>query len=132
MESAAVRLRWRDPVLTEQIRQEERNLLLGFLRRYLKRSFTAADLSKHTGIGKSRVRQLLETSLKVSVIGRGGRYVFQSRAPKQKHYRQRPFGKTDWQREIARVFGLQVSRPCNNYGVRSLLLILLKNPHLDL
>ncbi|MBI4528057.1 MAG: HNH endonuclease [Deltaproteobacteria bacterium] len=77
-------LRLRDPVLIEQVRQEDRNTLIQFLRKHLKRSFTAAELSRHTGVAKERVRRLLETSVKVSINGHGGRYTFQSRPPKKR------------------------------------------------
>jgi hypothetical protein len=71
-----------DPVLKAQIRQEERDLLIGFLKKHRKRNFSARELRKGTGVPKSRVRKLLETSRKISIIGHGGRYLFQSRPPK--------------------------------------------------
>jgi hypothetical protein len=73
-----------DPILRAQIRREERDILIAFLRKNLERNFSAAELSKNTGVPKLRVRQLLDTSEKISVIGHGGRFAFQSRAPKLK------------------------------------------------
>ena len=73
-----------DPVLKAQIRQEERDLLIGFLKKHRNRSFSARELRKDTGVPKSRVRQLLETSGKISIIGHGDRYLFQSRPPKRR------------------------------------------------
>jgi len=73
-----------DPILRAQIHREERDILIAFLRKNLKESFSAAELSKNTGVPKLRVRQLLDTSEKISVIGSGGRFAFQSRPPKQK------------------------------------------------
>jgi hypothetical protein len=74
----------RDPVLIEEIRQKNRQTLIRFLKKHLKRSFTAAELSSHTGVAKKWVRRLLDTSLKVSVIANAGRYTFQSRPPKKR------------------------------------------------
>jgi hypothetical protein len=74
----------RDPVLIEETRQKNRQTLIRFLKKHLKRSFTAAELSSHTGVAKKWVRRLLDTSLKVSVIGNAGRYTFQSRPPKKR------------------------------------------------
>jgi HNH endonuclease len=74
----------RDPVLIEQIHQQDRKTLIRFLRKHLKRSFTAAELGRQTGVAKKWVRRLLETSLKVSIIGQGGRYTYQSRPPKRR------------------------------------------------
>ncbi len=72
-----------DPVLKAQLRQHERDRLIRFLKKNLKRGFSAAELKKHSGIPKSRVRQLLATSRKISVTSKGGQYVFQSRTPKR-------------------------------------------------
>jgi HNH endonuclease len=74
----------RDPVLIEEARQKNRQTLIRFLKKHLKRSFTAAELSSHTGVTKKWMRRLLDTSLKVSVIGNAGRYTFQSRPPKKR------------------------------------------------
>jgi hypothetical protein len=82
--TSVAQIRLRDPVLIEQIHQEHRKTLIRFLRKQLKRSFTAAELSRHTGVAKKWVRRLLETSLKVSIIGHGDRYTFQSRPPKKR------------------------------------------------
>lgn len=76
-------IKLRDPVLLEKVRQQDRNTLIRFLRKHLKRSFTAAELSRRTGVAKKRIRRLLETSGKVSINGQGGRYTFQSCPPKK-------------------------------------------------
>ena len=81
---SVAQLKLRDPVLIEQVHQEDRKTLIRFLRKHLKRSFTAAELGRQTGVAKKWVRRLLETSLKVSIIGQGGRYTFQSRPPKRR------------------------------------------------
>jgi HNH endonuclease len=81
---SVAQLKLRDPVLIEQIHQEDRKTLIRFLRKHLNRSFTAAELSRQTGVAKKWVRRLLETSLKVSINGQGGRYTFQSRPPKKR------------------------------------------------
>jgi hypothetical protein len=73
-----------DPVLKAQLRQNERDRLIRFLKKNLKRSFSAAELKKHSGVPKSRVRQLLATSRKISVTSKGGQYVFQSRPGKRR------------------------------------------------
>lgn len=82
--SSVGQIKLRDPVLIEEIRQKNRQTLIRFLKKHLKRSFTAAELSSHTGVAKKWVRRLLDTSLKVSVIGNAGRYTFQSRPPKKR------------------------------------------------
>jgi hypothetical protein len=82
--SSVGQINLRDPVLIEEIRQKNRQTLIRFLKKHLKRSFTAAELSSHTGVAKKWVRRLLDTSLKVSVIGNAGRYTFQSRPPKKR------------------------------------------------
>ena len=74
----------RDPLLVEQIHQENRKTLIEFLRKNRRRSFTAAELGRQTDVGKKWVRRLLETSLKVTIVSRGGRYTFQGRPPKRK------------------------------------------------
>ena len=73
-----------DPILRARIHKEERDILIAFLKKNLKRSFSSAELSKNTGVPKMRVRQLLDTREKISIIGRGGRFIFQSRPPKRK------------------------------------------------
>jgi hypothetical protein len=69
-------------VLIEQIHQENRKILIRFLRKHLKGRFTPSALARHTGVAKKWVRRLLETSLKVSIHGQGNRYTFQGRPPK--------------------------------------------------
>jgi HNH endonuclease len=81
---SVAQLKLRDPVLLEQIHQDNRKTLIRFLRKRLKQSFTAAELGRQTGVAKKWVRRLLETSLKVSITGQGGRYTFQSRPPKKR------------------------------------------------
>jgi response regulator of citrate/malate metabolism len=82
--ASVAQIKLRDPVLLEQIHQDNRKTLIRFLRKHLKQSFTAAELGTQAGVAKKWVRRLLETSLKVSIVGRGDRYVFQSRPPKRK------------------------------------------------
>lgn len=82
--SSVAQLKLRDPVLIEQIHQDNRKRLIRFLRKHLKHSFTAAELCRQTGVAKKWVRRLLETSLKVSITGQGSRYTFQSRPPKKR------------------------------------------------
>ena len=57
--SSVGQINLRDPVLIEQIHQEHRKTLIRFLKKHLKRSFTAAELSSHTGVAKKWVRRLL-------------------------------------------------------------------------
>jgi len=81
---SVAQIKLRDPVLLEQIHQDNRKTLIRFLRKHLKHSFTAAELGRHTGVAKKWVRRLLETSLKVSILQQGGRYGFQNRPPKKR------------------------------------------------
>ncbi len=73
-----------DPVLKATIRKKERDTIVSFLKTYPKQAFSSRQLSQRTGIPKSRVRRLVETSHKVAVLHRGTRYEFQSRPPKKK------------------------------------------------
>jgi len=73
----------RDPVVAEERRQVARDILVGFLRRYLRRSFTARELGRRTGLPKGRVRRALENDGRVLVTRQGRRYVFQGRPPKR-------------------------------------------------
>jgi hypothetical protein len=73
-----------DPVLVEQIHQESRQTLIRFLKKHLKTSFTAAELSRRTGVSKKWVRRLLEPSLKLSITRQRGSYIFRSYPPKRK------------------------------------------------
>jgi hypothetical protein len=73
-----------DPIVRARGHQKDRDILIDFLRNNLKRSFSAAELSKNTGVPKIRVRQLLDTSEKIYMSGHGGRYIFQSRPPKRR------------------------------------------------
>lgn len=82
--TSVAQIRLRDPVLIEQVHQEDRKTVIRFLRKHLKHSFTAAELGSQTGVAKKWVRRLLETSLKVSIVAQRGRYTFQSRPPKRK------------------------------------------------
>ena len=73
-----------DPVLRAQNRRGERDVLIGFLKKHLEHSFSPSELTERTSIPKQRVRDLLDTSDKISVVGHGDRYLFQSRPPKRK------------------------------------------------
>ena len=74
----------RDPVTREKRRQVARRILIAFLRRHLRRSFTARELSRHTGLPKGRVRRAVETDGRVSVTRQGRMYFFQGRPPKRR------------------------------------------------
>jgi len=50
----------------------------------LRRSFTARELGRHTGLPKGRVRRSLETDGRVLVTRQGRRYFFQGRPPKRR------------------------------------------------
>ena len=74
----------RDPVVAEERRQVARRILIAFLRTHLRRSFTARELGRHTGLPKGRVRRSLETDGRVLVTRQGRRYFFQGRPPKRR------------------------------------------------
>ena len=74
----------RDPVAREKQRQVARRILIAFLRTHLRRSFTARELGRRTGLPKGRVRRSLETDGRVLVTRQGGRYFFQGRPPKRR------------------------------------------------
>jgi len=74
----------RDPVAREKQRQVARRILIAFLRRHLRHSFTARELGRHTGLPKGRVRRSLETDGRVLVTRQGRRYFFQGRPPKRR------------------------------------------------
>ena len=74
----------RDPVAREKQRQVARRILIAFLRTHLRRSFTARELGRRTGLPKGRVRKALETDGRVTVTRRGRRYLFQGRPPKRR------------------------------------------------
>jgi len=74
----------RDPVAREKQRQVARRILIAFLRTHLRRSFTARELGRRTGLPKGRVRRSLETDGRVLVTRQGRRYFFQGRPPKRR------------------------------------------------
>jgi hypothetical protein len=77
------RNRLTDPVLIDQRRQEDTQLLEQYLRKRRTRSFTARELSKGTGVGKSRIRRLLELSRKVDIDDGSQPILFKIRPPKR-------------------------------------------------
>lgn len=81
---SVARVKLKDPVLIERNRQANRQALITFLRKHLKRRFTAAELSKHTGVPKKWVRRLLEASYKINITRNGRGYLFQCRPPKKR------------------------------------------------
>lgn len=76
-----------DPVLQATIRKKERDTLVCFLKTYPKQAFSPRQLSKRTGVPKSRIRRVLETARKVAVLHHGTRYEFQIRSPKRNRSR---------------------------------------------
>lgn len=78
------RKRPRDPVVAEERRRAARRILVAFLRRHLRHSFTAREVGRYTGLPKGRVRRALETDGRVSVTRQGRRYFFQGR-PLKRH-----------------------------------------------
>jgi hypothetical protein len=70
-------------MLLHEPHRSNRIKLIKFLKRNVTRSFTAAELQKHTSVPKKWTTRLLETSRQVTVIPGGGRYCFQGRRPKK-------------------------------------------------
>jgi hypothetical protein len=81
--TSVARFKLKDPVLIEQTRQANRQILIRFLKQHLKHRFTAAELSRHTGVSKKWVRRLLEASYKINISRNGRGYLFQGRPPKK-------------------------------------------------
>jgi hypothetical protein len=77
------RNRLTDPVLMDRRRHEERQLLEQYLRKRRRRSFTARELKRGTGVAKSRVRRLLELSRRVDIDDRRQPILFKARPPKR-------------------------------------------------
>ena len=70
-------------MLLHEPHRSNRIKLIKFLRKNPARCFTAAELREHTSVPKKWTTRLLETSRKVKVIRRGGRYCFQGSRPKK-------------------------------------------------